>query len=288
MKENAYEEIRNLEGAGEFFELISRWDAISEKLREKKTPKNYPVLLPDLLWSAKPGSGTSKALNLMEEYLVHKENLMEFSGNVRSFQFKLAYCRPNAPFKELQRLFEAISNAKGFRSVYKGIIVIDIDEWQKHFEERYFIDFMHFLSDNSCPWLIVLCTTNDDPVFLDKLEGILSLFLRVERVVLRAPDVKELSEYCVKYLAGYGISLRKNAVRLIEESMQKMQKSAKFNGYNAATRFCQDIIYSLLCHSKDTSEEIGAGSLKEFAPDSEYIRKRAISENTIFDRKIGF
>lgn len=286
MSQCTYEKIRNLHGAGELFEIVRKWDIISENLSEK-TPRDSPMILPNLLWSAKSGSGTSKAVDLMVDYLVKKGNLMEFSGNVKAFQFKLAYVPPSLPFKELQRLSEAILHAKGFRCHFKGIIVIDINEWKNHFEEEYFTDFLHFISDNSCKCLIVFSITSNDNKFLDNLEGFLSLFLRIERVDLKSPDVKELVGFCVRYLAGHGISLRKNAVRLIEESLSKMQESVQFDGYNAATRLCQDIRYSLLSHN-NTNEKIGASAIKEFQANSEYIRKRTISVSSSFDKRIGF
>jgi hypothetical protein len=86
---------------------------------------------------------------------MEKPNLMSFYGDVAYFEFMLNYCGPRENFSELQRLMDGVDNAKGFRSEFRGILFIDIDDWRDHFEEKHFVDFMEYLSDNSDDWLIV-------------------------------------------------------------------------------------------------------------------------------------
>ena len=102
------------------------------------------------------GNGRTTMLQLLSEYLTEKNDLMDFYGDVKYLEFMLNYCPSGEHFSELQRLMNEIDNAAGFRYEYRGIVYIDIDEWIGHFEEKHFVSFMEYLSDNSDSWLVVL------------------------------------------------------------------------------------------------------------------------------------
>lgn len=99
-----YTEIMNLKEAEEFKRVIKRWHILSENMRTK--PMNAPIILPDMLWVAQSGVGKTNLLKLMAEYLSSQNNLMEFYGDVKFFEFLLNYCSPNDYFSELQRLID--------------------------------------------------------------------------------------------------------------------------------------------------------------------------------------
>lgn len=109
-------------------------------------------------------------------------NLMEFYGDVKFFEFLLNYCHPNEYFSELQRLIDKIDNAAGFRNEFKGIVHIDINEWIDHFEKKHFVSLMECLSSNSNKWLIVLSVYSDKKEKIHNLNAFLSLYLRIEKI----------------------------------------------------------------------------------------------------------
>ena len=158
-------------------------------------PMNAPIILPDMLWVAQSGVGKTNLLKLMAEYLSSQNNLMEFYGDVKFFEFLLNYCPPNEYFSELQRLIDEIDNAAGFRNEFKGIVHIDINEWLDHFEEKHFVSLMEYLSSNSDKWLIVLSVYSDKKDKIHNLNAFLSMYLRIEKITLSFPKTEDLFEF---------------------------------------------------------------------------------------------
>ncbi len=277
------EKINSQNGLSEFKSLIRKWDELSENL--KNYPKGMPIVLPDLFLISKSGYGKTHCLKLLSEYLVEKSNLMDFYGDVTWFEFLLNYCKPSEPFKEIQRLMSEISNAAGFRNVYRGIVCIDVNEWCGHCEEKHFLDFLEYVSDNSDDWLVVLTATDKNPEKLEKLEMVISAFLRIEKITIEAPTVSDLMNYAEKMLLAYGFTLNSEAREILAETVGELGKSKYFDGYKTVKMLCIDIVYTALS-SKQGGSEICAEIANEFSVKSSYVqRMRNKIENV---KKIGF
>ena len=277
------ERIMNLKGIEELKGVIEKWDNLSKTI--PKITSDKPVLLPDMLWFSGSGNNVNKILHRVSEFLYDRDNLMEFYGDVKYFQYSLAYCPPQRQFVEIYDFMEHLENAAGFRSVYKGIIFIDINEWKGHFKEKYFIDFLKYLSENSDPWLIIISVSDIEGEKRKELESILAMFLRLEIITLESPTSSALFEYADDYLREYGIVLDDTAACLIKKTISKLGESKYFEGYKSITRLCQDIIYDLCSKEVDISNTIGADLLGEFGEDSKYIAARIVNYDQ--SRKIG-
>lgn len=277
-----YEQIMQLKGAEDFKDLISKWQRLSENMNSH--PANMPVILPDMLWFAKSGSGKTKILRLLSGYLSSLGNLMEFYGDVKYFEFLLAYCAPNEPFREMQRLIDEVDNAAGFRSEYKGIVYIDIDEWKEHFEERHFVSFMEYLASNSDKWMIVLSVDSQYDEKVHNLEAFVSMFLRIERVCLSHPDSDALLEYLSDRLEMYGLILEDDAKSLLKQSIDVLRSNKYFDGFKSIQMLYQDIVYAIFSRGK--VDRITASMLREFEPDSEYVKRTVFNIEKV--NRIGF
>lgn len=277
------EKLMNLKGIEDLKAVIEKWDNLSKAL--PRISSNKPVLLPDMLWVSDSGNNINKILYHVSEFLYDRDNLMEFYGDVKYFQYCLKYCPPQRQFVETHDFMEHLENAAGFRSAYKGIVFIDISKWKGHFKETYFIDFLKYLSENSDPWLIILNVCDIKGEARKELESILTMFLRMEIVTLDAPSSSALFEYACDYLGDYGITLGDTAAALVQKTIAKLSESQYFEGYKSVTRLCQDIVYDLCSKEADLSVEIGADLLKEFDEDSKYIAARIVNYKQ--KRKIG-
>lgn len=278
-----YEKIMMLDGADDLKLIIKKWDQLSHNMPASFSDST--VLLPDLLWFGHHGQNMTRIVRMTSEYLFSTKKLMEFYGDVKYFQFRLEYCAPHKPFSEIQYFVDAMDNAAGFRSLYKGVVFIDVEPWRKHFKERYFIDFLRYLSDNSDPWLIIISINDLDDYEKQELQSMTSLFLRVETVQFTAPSIERLSEYASSYLNDNGVLLTNAAKQLISKSISLLSETQYFEGYGSVKRFCNDILYSLLIKNADLSEKIGKKYLEEFDENSDYIRVRTINKKQ--SRKIG-
>ena len=265
-----YTEIMNLKEAEEFKCVIKRWNVLSENMRTK--PLNAPIILPDMLWVAQSGVGKTNLLKLMAEYLSSQNNLMEFYGDVKFFEFLLNYCSPNEYFSELQRLIDEIDNAAGFRNEFKGIVHIDINEWIDHFEEKHFVSLMEYLSSNSDKWLIVLSVYSDKKEKIHNLNAFLSMYLRIEKITLSFPKTDDLFEFIEDMLNQYGLTLNEDAKKLLFDTIEKLRNNKYFDGFKTIFMLCQDIVYDVFSNENIEELSLGANMLAKFSADSDYIK----------------
>lgn len=267
-----YEQLMNFKGSEELCELVKRWEVLSDNISKRST--GAPIVLPDLFLYTRPGYGNTAILDLMAQYLSSKQNLMSFYGDVKFFEFKLEYCRPDSEFKELYRLIESAQKAAGFRSEYKGIVRINIDEWVGHHNEKHFLDFLTFLQINTAYWLIVLTvSTHKEGNETKEMEAVVSMYLRTERIKIDLPDNRGLVEYAEEYLDNYGFELDESAEKLLERSIEVLRKNKYFYGYHTIRDMCNDIVYSLFSKELVEDKVINAEMLSGFSADSEYIKR---------------
>lgn len=266
-----YKAIMELKEAEEFKKVIMRWHTLSENMRTR--PLKAPIILPDMLWVAKSGVGKTNLLNLMAEYLSQQDNLMEFYGDVKYFEFLLGYCNPNERFTELHRLIDEINDAAGFRNEFKGIVHIDIKEWINHFEERHFVSLMEYLSANSDNWLIVLSVDSDNQSKIHNLTAFLSMYLRIERVTLSFPKTKDLFGGIEDMLKQYGLTLQDDAKKLLFGTIEKLRNNKYFDGFRTIIKLCQDIVYDVYSNESVETLALSAQMLEKFSADSAYVKK---------------
>ena len=279
-----YQKIMKQNGLEQFKSLIRKWEALSENMAAK--PSGLPIILPDLFLIAHSGTGRTHCVKLLADYLSENGTLMDFYGDVKYFEFMLNYCHPAEHFSELPRLMTEIDNAAGFRNEYRGIIFIDIDEWRGHTEEKHFVSFLEYLSDNSDGWLVVLSVSDRNTEQVEQMEAVLSAFLRIERVVIEKPLPQELTDYAAHMLLQYGISLKKDAEALLLQAIEVLCKNKYFDGYKTIRMLCQDIAYAAYIAGKQKERRLDAEDLSQFAAGSEYINRMIVKiEKTA---RIGF
>ena len=278
MKSSVIEEIRKQKGLDDFKNLVARWDVLSQNMTA--VPGRVPIILPDIFLVSRSGAGRTHFLKLLTSYLEEKGNLIDFYGDVKYFEFMLSYCAPERDFTEIQRLMQEVSNAGGFRSEYRGIIFIDLEEWNGHFEEKHFISFMEYLSANSDDWLIVLSVSGKSLEEVTVAESVISSFLRTERINIEEPTASELIAYVERKIAAYGLTLKLDAKELIFDSFKVLCRNKYFDGYKTAKILAQDIAYyaysSESCVTLLSREDVYA-----FRHDGEYIQKMMLKKSLV-------
>ncbi len=275
--------INEQNGLSNFKLLIDKWEKLSDNIKQKKN--GIPIILPDIFLISKSGWGKTHCLKLLAEYLSQRPNLMDFYGDVKCFEFLLNYCQPDEYFSEIQRLMAEIDNAAGFRNTYRGIICIDIDEWRGHCEEKHFLNFMEYLADNSDDWLVVLSVSDENDEEIEQIETIISAFLRIEQIVIEAPQNDELMKYVRELLSAYGLSLSTDAEDALSESIETVRGGKYFDGYKTVKMICRDIAYLAYANGK-TDAILDLSNIKAFAKDSEYIQRMIFKIEKV--KKIGF
>lgn len=282
----AYANLMNLPSSYGIRSVVQQWQNLSENI--DRFPTGLPLILPDLFLVADYGVGRTHVLRLLADYLSSQKNLMDFYGDVKYFEFLLRYCKPGEPFAELPRLIQTVSDAAGFRSEYRGIVSIDVNEWLGHCEEKHFLDLLEYLADNSDHWLIVFTVPNADENDLRTMEAVLSMFLRIEKAVLSLPSPDELLRYVSKKLYMYNILLSDDAGELLAASIARLRSSKYFDGLKTLDILVRDIAYRMYASTVYKPHEVTAEELFDFAEDGEYIRTRIQKDEKKKSRTIGF
>ena len=272
-----YDALMKLKGADELHALIRKWDALSANIR--RLPTDAPILLPDILLYTKPGYGNTTLLSLLADYLESKQNLMSFRGDVKFFEFMLGYKGPYDSFSDLSRLMEEARVAAGFRSDFKGIVRIKIDEWLGHHEEKHFLEFLEYVASNSDNWLLILTLAEAPDERSKAMEALISMYLRIETVHLRLPDSGEIMEYIASQLSAYGLTFTPEAAALLRESVKKLRKNKYFDGMHTIRLFCGDIAYHCFTIAREEGEPLTAETLRFFAADGDYISRKITKNN---------
>lgn len=137
------------------------------------TLKNYPE---NYILLGTPTTLTADANILISQMKVSCPE--KFEGNRDSFSFELRYTAPfDKGFHELKRLQGTASEAAGRRNEFKGYIVIDMNSWLTHHEEKYLNKALLFLIDMSDCWKYIFLVDNHNSKAARELVGkILSVF----------------------------------------------------------------------------------------------------------------
>ncbi len=276
-----YDSIVNHKAAEGIRGVLDRWSRFAAN--KAKLGNSIPIVIPDMLWASRAG-GCLGLARMVADYLASAQ-IMEFHGDVRVFEFKLHYMTEAHYFTELPRLTEAVAHAAGFRAEYKGVILLDIDEWRNHLTEPHFLSLINYVTSNADNWLLIFTIGTDKEEEVTAVEGFLSLYMRIEKVILRFPRSEEILEMLAKQLNAYGFELSQNARTLLHESIEALSSSRFFDNPQSIKLFATDIIYSVMA-SDNCDILISGAELAGFTRDSAYVAR--LRENTERRRQIGF
>ncbi len=264
-----YNEIMELFGVKEFKSIIKKWDILSENM--EAVVGRPRIVLPDLLWIMNSGVGRTNLLNHLAEYLYSKGNLMDFSGDVKFFEFILNYHSNNPTINEIQRFMDSVRKAAGFRNEFRGVICIDVDEWTNHYEDKRFVSFLELLASHSEEWLIVLSVSETEN--LDNFIAAVSTYLRIETLKIEMPVTDDLLVYVKNKLLSHGLSTSDKNDEKIKCTIEKLKENKNFDGFKTLDMLVQDIVYEHFCVPDSQKGELPDTIIEKFTSDSEYINR---------------
>lgn len=275
-----YDQIMSLNGLANFKEVIERWQRLSENVDRFQAKRG--LVLPDLLWISDNGIDKTGLLKLLTNYLAAADNMVEFYGNVKYFEYYLEYEPDRNNFHEIQKLAEKIRDAAGFRSEYKGLLSIELGEWVGHFHEENFINLLKFLSSMDDDILIIFNIHNYDPEAVEQLMKILVLFFRIEVIEMNLPDSEELGAYIKNEIQEYGLNLDEEAEQMVISTVNKLREDRYFAGYQMLDRLASDIVYSVYTSTPPYDGIVTKGMISAFAPDGIYVSELIQNNTRVF------
>ncbi|MFI3141202.1 MAG: hypothetical protein R3Y27_02715 [Clostridia bacterium] len=269
------DQIMSMPGIEEAKSIVTKWDLTLKKIKNKNV--NAFELLPDLFLNSKSGAGKSNFCHNLSNFL-EKSGSMDFYGDVKFFEFYFDYCEPEYQLGELSRFVQQLKFSAGYRSEFRGLICIDLTQWESHAKEDHFLTFLDYLSiiDKNCT--IVFTADNLKGEQFNELEKVLSSFCRIRSVDFGYPDKMDFAKYISKKLAAYHLNLDSSAEQLLAESIEKLMGSRYFDGYKTIDRLILDISYELMQQANDQDTAITASQLEFFGAQSEFITTLSCAE----------
>ena len=278
-----YDEIMELHESEDIKRIIRGWENFSHN--KARFAPDVPVVLPDMLWITGSGYGTTNLLRLLSEYL-YEEQIMEFYGDVKFFEFELEYCGRESRFEPFELFCDAERKASGFRNEYKGIVCINIDGWKKHLNEKHFLNFLEYLSLRSDSWHIIFTVSNADEDKISEIESVLSVYFRIEKAVFSLPATEDLYVYMENRLAKYGFGVHQFAKKILIETVEELRKSKYFDGYKTLNMICSDLVYSAFSADDFEGYTITEAIAGNYSKRSDFVKKTMA--NIERRKKIGF
>ena len=283
MNDDYLNQIRKVAGAEELCALLERWDRLIGYSR--KMGKPMCMFFPDMLWTMPTESGKTDLLRLVTEHLAAAGGVIRFNGNVKFLEYHLPYCPPDRPFQEFKTLMGEVEKAAGVRLQFHGLVHIELDEWVRHGNDRYFRQFLEFLNDQSEDWIIVLSFSGWKTEELKDIEAVLCSYLRLEIVRFASLSDEALVDLIGEQLKEQELTLSEDARKLLCGTIAKLRESPHFDELKTVTMVAKDIIYQCLSEAEENAGELTASQLYVFREDGEYVR-RQIRNSEI--RHLGF
>ena len=269
MIQKYYQQIMNCWGMEQVKAIVRKWELLRTNIGS--FPADEPILLPEYLWFSRSGTGKSEMLQLLAGYL-DVAQIMPFNGMEKVIEFDLEYCEENEPFTELEDLIKYLSASSGYHNEFKGILAVNLDSWLPHLDNSHFIEFLEFLSEHNRSLLLILIAWPDEE-YMEKLQKMLSVYLRVHTVMIEMPVAADMYAFIEEKLSRYHCMLSEEAGAILLEALEVLRDLDGFDGYKTLEFMVQEIVYTFYCGEDVSSRVIGKDVLEEFRPDGNFIRQ---------------
>lgn len=271
-------EIDGLPGMDEFKALCHRLELAANNARGNSLGR---IPLPNLIFAAAPGCGTTLHIRLLTE-LLKTLRLLPFTGEEEYFEWALSEDK-----KAFDRFLLRVKAAGGFYGQFRGVIGLDVSELMDESDEFNIMErLMEYVDARQGKILFVFIIPDDTPErLLRQLVGRFASISPVELIRMPFP-AEEAKQYLAWQLENRGYQITAEAFTLLEEAVQKLSATDKFEGYQTLLSLTEEIIWHKVSRSAMTDAYITAEDLAFiFAEDGYYSQFNAYSQRR---RVVGF
>lgn len=271
-------EIDGLPGMEEFKALCHRLELAGNNARENALGR---IPLPNLIFAAAPGSGTTLHIRLLAE-LLKALRLLPFIGEEEYFEWALS-----EEEKAFERFLLRVKAAGGFYGQFRGVIGLDVSAFMDGSDEFNVMErLMEYVDARQGKIVFIFIIPDDTPErLLRQLVGRFASISPVELIRMPFP-ADEAKKYLSWQLWTRGYQITAEATAQLEEMVQKLSKTDEFEGYQTLLSLTEEIIWHKVSRNAMTDATITAEDLAFiFAEDGYYSQFSAYSHRR---RTVGF
>lgn len=240
--------INELVGAEEYKEFIHEIINIASELKKIKLER--PFLFQNYLFSINDGCGFSTYLNLMAEVFSEFE-LFKFSGSNKVMELKFSSEDPEEDNREIAKTIEELQKLRHF----KGIISIDIGEWQKSIHTKIFKELLIQTFKMQEKNIFVFKVPFLEDRILFEIFNVISDMLYSKEIVFVPFTNLEYELMMVKALEKIDYQIEEKAVEIFSAKICEEKSDGKFYGINTVNKIIDEMLYLKLRNNFNKKEE---------------------------------
>lgn len=170
-------------------ELIENWNKILSRMG--KISGCSAELLPNPMLIGRASMEKVRAARELSE-IMYKNQVLDSMEERRILYYRIGYCATtDSRFTEFRNLVCRLKTACGYHGEFRGVLVLDITEWEKHSKENYFDVLLCYLADIREDVYTVFCMENDPTYEGRNVCRKISQYFRLNMVDLTKTDVAE-------------------------------------------------------------------------------------------------
>ena len=257
---NALSAIESLTGMEEFKSFcgrLSQTAANARKLRLESIP------LPNLIFAAEPGSGTTMHIRLLSE-LFREQKLMRFMGEEAYFEWLLTDEQ-----ESINKLILRTKRAAGFYGEFRGVIGLDIGALLAEREEvPPLARLMEYVASQKGKILFVFTIPlKTAPEMQKQLVGRFASYTPVELIHMPFP-MEEAQYYVTDQLFSQGFDVSAAAQSILKQAVRKTSESPNFEGYQTLQNLADVIVWRKISQLPPVDDRITESDVQfVLAPD---------------------
>lgn len=276
--DDVFHEIDVLPGMAEFKSLCHRVQLAADNVRGKPLGR---IPLPNLIFAAAPGCGTTLHIRLLTE-LLKALKLLPFTGEEECFEWVLMKDE-----KSFDRFLLRVKAAGGFYGQFRGVIGLDVSALMNGADQFGVMErLMEYVEARQGKILFVFIIPEDTPDrTLRQLMGRFASISPVELIHMPFP-AEEARQYLAGRLEARGYTITPEASALLEDAVRKLSATDEFEGYQTLLSLTEVIIWHKVSRQAMADAAITAEDLAFiFAEDGYYSQFNAYSQRR---RVVGF
>ena len=229
-------------------------------------PSQIP--LPNLIFAAAPGCGTSLHIHLLTQ-LLKALRLMTFTGEEECFEWALANKEPN-----FDRFLQRVKSAGGFYGQFRGVIGLDISVLLEESDDYQTMPrLMEYVEARQGKILFVFIVPEDTSErTLRQLVGSFASITPVELVRMPFP-ADTAHRYVTDQLKSRGYRLTRDAAARLKDAISKLSANEEFEGYQTLLNLTDEIIWHKLSRTAAAGDAITVADLAFLAGQDGYCSR---------------
>ncbi len=209
------------------------------------------------LFSINRGNGLSTVIE-MAANILKKHDMIAFHGACPVYEFNMPYCGPGEQFHALNAFLEGLQKRSTRESFFRGIVVMNIEEWVDHVEESKFSELLTLAAELQESILFVFRIPYLEDTAVQGVQRRLDDLFTTRTMRVAPPTNEQYFEFFKQQFPGYGIDVNPSAYAVFCEKLALEKSDGKFYGYNTIRKICDEVLYYMIASSAKQGTDLPA------------------------------